>query len=371
MSAKVILFSKSQIQAFDKCLKSGHLNLLMAPSLRGKSTLIDAWLHKSLSKKGLKYVVQIDALDVQNRSTIDPIMKMEAILCHKMYQQLQLNNPEKLEALDSSIIEILDHVALDIEEKGANVVALPAVIWHHAFSQLLQIHTDWVIHIDHAQSVVTSDKKNEVVTWLKHLAENKSVKYVLLSVNQKLIQFDDMLDSLSILNHIRLPEISLSRWKKKVLHNYPVIRSNGEVEPLFELLFEEIDAHPAYLFESIELLLLNAHESTQFPTVQEILNKLIERRIVLFRFIAQSLSKAQRHFLVACALEEPKLFSKSVIERYELGTSANVARMKHLLIAKEIIHEIDQEIKFTDPLMKYYFKQLSVASFQRLNSMNL
>jgi hypothetical protein len=53
--------------------------------------------------------------------------------------------------------------------------------------------------------------------------------------------------------------------------------------------------------------------------------------------------------------------SKKTIEKYKLGTSANVTRLKKALIDKEIIDDRGNDIEMLDPifaiwLKKYYFK---------------
>lgn len=66
-------------------------------------------------------------------------------------------------------------------------------------------------------------------------------------------------------------------------------------------------------------------------------------------------------FLEAVLKGEEKFSSKEIIKTYNLGTSANVSRIKQALTEKEIIESVGNEIEFLDPmykswLSKHYFK---------------
>jgi hypothetical protein len=51
------------------------------------------------------------------------------------------------------------------------------------------------------------------------------------------------------------------------------------------------------------------------------------------------------------------LSSKNTILEYQLGTSANVVKLKKMLINKEIIDIHGDEITFLDPLFKFWLKE--------------
>jgi len=76
--------------------------------------------------------------------------------------------------------------------------------------------------------------------------------------------------------------------------------------------------------------------------------------------MTDTLSTNQVNLLQAIKNGETRLSSKEIIERYKLGTSANVSRIRRALIDKEIIDQTCGKIQILDPiykawLQKFYF----------------
>ncbi len=78
---------------------------------------------------------------------------------------------------------------------------------------------------------------------------------------------------------------------------------------------------------------------------------------MLFQNLTDGLSKTQLNFLRALADNVSQLSSQNTILEYQLGTSANVVRIKKMLVSKEIIDIRGDKIFFLDPLYKFWFKE--------------
>ncbi len=81
---------------------------------------------------------------------------------------------------------------------------------------------------------------------------------------------------------------------------------------------------------------------------------------MLFQNITETLSNSQVNFLKALLEGVSQFSSKQNIDKYHLGTSANVVRVKKALINKEIIDDQPGKIIILDPvyaawLKLYYF----------------
>ena len=63
------------------------------------------------------------------------------------------------------------------------------------------------------------------------------------------------------------------------------------------------------------------------------------------------------NYLEAIINEENHFSSKETIQKYRLGTSANVSRIKKALIDKEIIDTEKETNVFMDPIYKIWLKQ--------------
>ena len=66
------------------------------------------------------------------------------------------------------------------------------------------------------------------------------------------------------------------------------------------------------------------------------------------------LSAKQYFYLCAVASGQVELCSREVLEKYKLGSSSNVARIRENLLAKELIEITREHVLIVDPLLKHY-----------------
>ena len=76
-----------------------------------------------------------------------------------------------------------------------------------------------------------------------------------------------------------------------------------------------------------------------------------------FQTLTDNLNKSQINFLRAVINDVKQLSSKSTINEYKLGTSANVTKIKKAMENKEIIDIRKDYVAFLDPLYKYWLKK--------------
>jgi len=82
---------------------------------------------------------------------------------------------------------------------------------------------------------------------------------------------------------------------------------------------------------------------------------------LLFQTLTDELATSQVNFLKALISNETKFSSKELFDKYRLGTSGNVQKIKKALENKEIIDCLGENIEMLDPiyehwLKNYYFK---------------
>ena len=84
---------------------------------------------------------------------------------------------------------------------------------------------------------------------------------------------------------------------------------------------------------------------------------LLAQNAILYTRDTENLTNAQYNFLKALAEGiHTGLSSKDVVHTYKLGTSANVLKIKKVLIQKELIDD-QQGIYFLDPVYELWFKK--------------
>lgn len=84
-------------------------------------------------------------------------------------------------------------------------------------------------------------------------------------------------------------------------------------------------------------------------------------KCLLFLNLMETFSNAQIAFLHALIASEKQLSSKRVLQKYTIGTSGNVVRIRQNLIEREILDTKEDALVFQDPLFegwlrKCYFK---------------
>ena len=85
---------------------------------------------------------------------------------------------------------------------------------------------------------------------------------------------------------------------------------------------------------------------------------ILDQNTPLFEKQTENLSTYQMNFLRAIIDGVSKEFStQDVIQKYRLGSSANVATVKRALIKKELIETEKREVTISDPLLKVWLKR--------------
>ncbi len=96
-------------------------------------------------------------------------------------------------------------------------------------------------------------------------------------------------------------------------------------------------------------------------SLEEAIQDIISSNKELFLQQTRTLSAHQLNFLRAMAHGINRSFtSQQVLNSYNLGTSANVSRIKKSLINQEIIDEEEKTYTFSDPIMELWFQRARV-----------
>ena len=118
-----------------------------------------------------------------------------------------------------------------------------------------------------------------------------------------------------------------------------------------------VDNHPFYLKLLAWHALIRTRNTCTTAIVEEALNDLIHHFNHRFFKIAESLTPKQLRFLKALVEGNQKLYSKATRDKYQLGSTSNIARIKQSFERKEIISTVDMESVFTDPVFREWFRR--------------
>lgn len=114
--------------------------------------------------------------------------------------------------------------------------------------------------------------------------------------------------------------------------------------------------HPYYVQQLSQQVWLRTGKLCAKDTVQNAFEDLVMQLSMLFQMLTDELKTRQLNLLRAIISGEEQLTSQQVINGYNLGTSANVLKLKKTLHFKEIIDIIGKKIYFNDPLYRYWLE---------------
>lgn len=159
---------------------------------------------------------------------------------------------------------------------------------------------------------------------------------------------------------IFLEKIGTADWKSFLVKRFKDTgKKIGEEEA--GLISELADCHPYYVQQLARQSWLGTETVCSEEIIRNAFSDLILQMSMLFQTIADGLSITQMNFLRAVLSGANQLSSQENIAEFQLGTSANVVKIRKALINKEILDMSQNKIFFLDPvfrkwLLEYYFK---------------
>lgn len=121
-----------------------------------------------------------------------------------------------------------------------------------------------------------------------------------------------------------------------------------------EKLVDRVETHPYYVQQLAHIVWVNTTKNVTEEILEESVNELIEQNTILYQQIVNELSNTQLNFLIALSKGAINLNATEVMQKYSLGTSGNVTKIKKVLINKEIIDNTNGSLSFLDPAFRLW-----------------
>lgn len=153
-----------------------------------------------------------------------------------------------------------------------------------------------------------------------------------------------------------LPKISRSDWISFIRKQFTATKKNIS-EDMANLIAAMVQDHSYYVQQLSYLVWTNTAKTVTKEIITKAIEDLLGQNAILYTRDTENLTNAQYNFLKAVAEGvHTGLSSKDVVHKYQLGTSANVLKIKKALIQKELIDD-QQGIYFLDPVYELWFRQ--------------
>lgn len=158
-----------------------------------------------------------------------------------------------------------------------------------------------------------------------------------------------------------LEKISEEHWINYIAQRF--VATNKKISNTYAAtIAQAMKNHPYYVQQYAQAVWQQTTKTVNANNLYEATEDLLDQYTILYQKEVDMLTNFQLNFLKALSNNETAFGSKKILEEYELGTSANITRIKAALQNHEIIDVLGKTITFNDPLFaiwlqKRYFKR--------------
>lgn len=154
-----------------------------------------------------------------------------------------------------------------------------------------------------------------------------------------------------------LQKIATSDWIEFIRHRFQVTGKEISTE-LAEKICNTVENHSSYVQQLAWLLWVQTDKIATEADFDAAYTDLLNQNSMLYFKNIDGLTTYQLNFLHTIANGVTSEFTKKEnLERYQLGTSANIRRLKTSLENKELIDISGKTVNFNDPVFKLWFKK--------------
>lgn len=155
-----------------------------------------------------------------------------------------------------------------------------------------------------------------------------------------------------------LPKIQELDWIRFISSRFEATRKSISEEQCRKIT-ELTKCHPYYTQQLSQQVWLRTSGKCTDRVIEESFLGVIGQLSLLFTNILDTLTPKQINFLLAVANKESNFSSREVLQKYKLGTSANIKNLKKATLEKDLIDIMPGErIELQDPLFEYWLKSL-------------
>ena len=156
---------------------------------------------------------------------------------------------------------------------------------------------------------------------------------------------------------IYLPKIGTTDWVGYICSRFDATGKRISAE-LAERICQTVDNHSSYVQQLAWLVWIHTDGTATGQDFEAAYQDLIDQNTPLFEKQTESLTTYQMNFLRAVIDGIRSEFTtQEVLQKYQLGSSANVSIVKRALVKKELIEIERRQVTIPDPVMKVWLKK--------------
>lgn len=156
---------------------------------------------------------------------------------------------------------------------------------------------------------------------------------------------------------IYLQKIGTSDWVDYICGRFEATGKHISKE-LAEKICQRVDNHSSYVQQLAWLVWIHTDKVAAEQDFEAAYHDIIDQNTPLFEKQTESLTTYQMNFLRAILDGVHSEFTtQEILQKYQLGSSANVSIVKRALVKKELIEIEKRQVVIPDPVMKVWLKR--------------
>ncbi len=340
--------------------ENGINTVLISPRRWGKSSLVEKVARQVNNTKTV--VVSIDLFSVRNEEEFYTLFSTALI-------KSTSNKVESwIETAKKYLKQITPKFSLGIDPMQDFEISLEIGSLEKNYREILQLPEKIakekkiriVICIDEFQNTAVF---NEPLLFQKRLRSEwqhqQNVTYCLYGSKQHMMMSLFEKQSMPFYKFgemMYLPRIEEKYWVKYITTAFEKTKKSITAELALQIA-RTVKCHPYYVQQLAHLTWIYTEKKTSQKEVQKAGEDLLNQNALLYFKDTEDLSYTQLNYLKAVAAGVTSLSSKETISRFNLGTSANVSKIKETLLKREIIDVQMGKVEFIDPAFELWFRK--------------
>lgn len=351
-------------EADSKKLRSNFENgintTLISPRRWGKSSLVEKVAGQVNSKKLV--VVNIDLFPIRNEEEFYTYFSKEVIKATsnkvEAWMEIAKKYLKQISPKFSVGVDPLNDFEISLEWESVQknykeILSLPAKIAKEKDIKL-------VICIDEFQNISNFDEPELFQKRLRSEWQHQQhVTYCLYGSKQHMMMqlFEKQSMPFYKFGEIMyLQKIEEKYWIRYITLAFIRTKKSITTE-LAAKIANTVKHHPYYVQQLSHLTWILTEKAATLKIIEQATDDLLNQNAILYYKDTENLSATQLNFLKAVANNVEALSSKESIHKYNLGTSANVTKIKDTLLKNEIIDIQMGKVVFIDPAFELWFKK--------------
>ncbi|QOI96693.1 MAG: ATP-binding protein [Flammeovirgaceae bacterium] len=361
---------ESEVERLRLNLTSGQNTILISPRRWGKSSLVHRVIEKIVGENDQIKVSQLDLFNIRTERDFYESFAREVLRSTSTKWEDWIENGKKfiksITPRFSIGIDPAHDFSVSFDSPPAKKSAEEILMLPERIAQSKKIRI--IVCIDEFQNLSHYKHPLEFQKQLRASWQTQSrVCYCLFGSKRHMIA--DLFENKSMPFYkfgdlIFLDRIRESHWIEYIKSSFKKTGKTIQTEAA-QAIAQAVKNHPYFVQQLAQKTwILTSTEATP-NTVSVALETMLHENSILYLREIENLSNTQVNLLKALCDGVQQLSASDTLQRYNLGTSANVLRIKSALEQREIIDFLGPEPEFVDPVFELWLKRIYFHDYPR------